>query len=136
MLKNRNGTMKQNRLYRNWQRTDYCWTALSCERTGDSVTVYRSPITSCERTGDSVTVYRSPITTSTAFKSLCEQHLSFIIEYNWEIAQTHCILTQGHTNLILCNLHERQTRHYCFHTVSVLPLHTAWNGAVFVGLPS
>ncbi len=55
----------------------------------------------------------------------------------------HTITTavaQGHPHLILHNLHERGTIHYClnfccFHTISILPLCTAQNVSVFIGLP-
>ncbi len=49
-------------------------------------------------------------------------------------------VTWGHTNLILCNRHERQTIHYCFdswcfHIKTVLPLSTVQNVSVFICLP-
>ncbi len=67
------------------------------------------------------------------YHCLCKHKQSFIAEYTQEVAQTRFILTavtQGHTNLILHNLHKRRTIHYCFdscyfHAISVLPLCTA-----------
>ncbi len=65
--------------------------------------------------------------------------LSFIAKYTQELAWTLFILTavtQGHTNLILHNLHKRWTIHYCFDscTISGLPLHAMWNASVFICL--
>ncbi len=75
---------------------------------------------------------------------LCKSSLLFIAEYTEDVARTHFILTvvtQGHTNLLLHNLHERQTMQYCFdsccfHVISVLPLRVARNFSVFIRLPS
>ncbi len=67
-----------------------------------------------------------------------------IAEYTQEVARTHFILTavtQGHANLILHYLQERQTTHYCFdsrcfHAISVLLLRAVRNVSAFIGLPS
>ncbi len=50
-------------------------------------------------------------------KHLKREDLQSWTEYTREVARAHFIptaVTQGHTNLILHNLHERRTIHYCF----------------------